>query len=558
MTTTPMRLLAIASRSSDYVEMSALASALAARGHAVTLMYFHSRSDATSEALLRGASEFERVTRVKVRLVVEEEIGQAAVAPTLHARVSSAVESGFYRLVLALRDKLLGIDRARSMRRRYPRLARILKAGYRVAGRIDKFRNIDYGGALRQLMRTIDRLTITRRWWWLLTRPFLLAGMPRLMARAAGTVAMYRGFEQFFLNAIERGGFHAVVIPEDIVGNLWPVSVKAAHACGVPALIFPYTLANKDEAFQSLKSQPDYQFANNRLAGTLYPRWRLKEKGHDLVRLPSAHILAHAELSISPPDPWMMNSGFADAICVDSQAAFDYFLGGGIPAGQMRVVGSISQDRMFERRQNRSMYVDQLREELRLEGRKPILLVSGCPNQLSGEVPFCEYRTMVDVGEHVGQCLAPLTDHYHVVVRPHPNYPEFGDMLRRFGFAVSSAPTFSLVPLCDVFVAFASATIRWAIACGIPTVNYDIFHYGYGEFAAARAVKSVSGSSEFRTLVRSLTPASAAFQALTRDAVHDSAYWSFMDGGSVYRIEEEIHRARERRRNIAKERLQHA
>ena len=46
-----------------------------------------------------------------------------------------------------------------------------------------------------------------------------------------------------------------------------------------------------------------------------------------------------------------MNSGAADRILVDSRASFEYFRAGGIPAGQMVIVGSVSQDRMHGLRQ---------------------------------------------------------------------------------------------------------------------------------------------------------------------------------------------------------------
>ncbi len=35
----------------------------------------------------------------------------------------------------------------------------------------------------------------------------------------------------------------------------------------------------------------------------------------------------------------------------------------------------------------------------------------------------------------------------------------------------------SLVPLCSLYVASVSATIRWAIACGKPVVNYDVYRF---------------------------------------------------------------------------------
>ena len=313
--------------------------------------------------------------------------------------------------------------------------------------------------------------------------------------------------------------------------------------------MLPYTLANREEAVQSLKGEEAYQTRNNDLAARLYPRWRYQQAEVDLVRLPSGHIVAHEQLGITPPDPWMMNSGFSDKILVDSEASCDYFLAGGIPRAQMVVAGSVSQDRMFNLRQRRAEHLAQLRTELGFTDAKPLLLISGCPNQLSASVPFCEFRTMAELAQYVGTTVALLAANYHLVVRPHPNFMEFGDMLERFGVRSTATPTASLVPLADLFVAFASATIRWAIACGIPSVNYDVFHYRYGDFAGAAGVATVTGKTEFRDLVRALGPGSSQLTTLAANAARDSAHWSLMDGGSLFRIEHEIHEARQRRAN---------
>lgn len=558
-TAEPLRLLVLASRPSDYTEMSELARALAGRGHLLSLIYFYSPTDPGSAAIIDGLAVLGLTPRLIAHAIDIDDVrrGQGrpgdASAPIIPLP-SQATEVGLYKLVLALRNRVLGRERALALRRHLPTVRRIFPVVYRIARLVDVVRNLPAG--FRIAWRAANEDVASWRNLWVRFRVFLNG--PKVMADAAFMEHVYRCFLAFFIETIQAETIDAMLIPEDIVGNLWPVAIKAGHLAGIPTVVFPYTLANKEEAFQSLKDQPSYQSKRNEIAAMLYPRWRLAERGEDLVRLPSAHIFAHQRLGIAPPDPWMMNSGYADVICVDSHASFDYFHAAGIPAAQMRIVGSVSQDQMFQRRQNRATSLATLRNELKLTGSKPILLVSGCPNQLVAPVPFCEFASIGDVAAYVGESLAPLTAHYHVLVRPHPNYPEFGAMLQWFGVAATMVPTSSLVPLADVFVAFASATIRWAIACGIPTVNYDVFHYGYADFAAAKGVATISGSAEFRSLLRALVPGSDPLRTLAADAAEDSAYWSLMDGGSLFRIEEEIHQARRRRKSPAKETVKNA
>jgi hypothetical protein len=551
-----MRLLVLASRPSDYVEMSTLARGLATLGHKPALIYFYAPTDPGSAAILADMRSLANQGVTAEAIDIDDvQLGQArhgeAPASAAHEQRSQAAEVGLYNLVIKFRDRVLGRRLALALRRHFPTIRRIFPVIYKVARLVDVIRNLPQG--VRLARRAVNQGLGSTQQWPLGVRVRVLFLGPKVLADATFMEHVYTRFLDFFRVTLSSAKTDAMLIPEDIVGNLWPISIKAAHEAGIPALVFPYTLANKEEAFQSLKGEAPYQTSRNQIAVMLYPRWRLVEAGADLVRLPSAHIFAHERLGISPPDPWMMNSGFSDRVCVDSPAAFDYFRAGGIPAEQLSVVGSMSQDEMAALRARRQAHLGELRAALKLTGVKPVLLISGCPNQLAASVPYCEFETIGDLAAYVGESVAPLAAHYHIVVRPHPNYPEFGAMLEPFGVVTSMAPTASLVPLADVFVGFASATIRWSIACGIPTVNYDVFHYGYGDFDTATGVTTVKGSREFRDVVRSLVPGSAILQAQLVRAQTDSAHWSVMDGKSLSRIEEEIVQARARRATMKRE-----
>src|SRR5262249_8500449 len=62
-------------------------------------------------------------------------------------------------------------------------------------------------------------------------------------------------------------------------------------------------------------------------------------------------------------------------------------------------------------------------------------------------------------------------------------------------------PTAELIPLCDLYVASISATIRWALACGIPVINYDTYRYRYGDYDAAPGLVSVESLQEFQQVI---------------------------------------------------------
>ncbi len=516
----PFHCLLVGQRPSDLVEIADTARALAGKGHRVTLLYLYASPEADAHR-----SAFDVLARLA---------GGAAAGITALSVDVLNVHAGVFerpRPLLELIDESPAPAIA-GLADTVVAPGLLAKVGRRVR---------DPKGTLTVLAEVgpamFDLATRAPVRWW--------GSLFTTARRMQDARLIYRRFHALFSRLIAEMHVDAVVIPEDIVGPVWPVLVSASHGAAIPALVCPYTLANQSEAIQSLKNEPAFQTSANAIAAHLHPSWRFRDADIDIVRLPAEHILAHAELGISPPDPWMMNSGFSDKVLVDSQASFEYFRAGGIPPEQMSIAGSVSLDRMAALRAGRAREMDALRTELGLSGSKPMLLISGCPDQLSAKVPYCEFGTMQELARSVGEALSPLAAAYHLVVRPHPNFERFGEMLEPFGIVTAGKSTASLVPLADVFIAFASATIRWAIACGIPTVNYDVFNYGYADFSAATGVAAVNDSDGFRAVVQTLVPGSAALSALRELAQHDSGHWGVMDGKGLDRIEREIESARQ-------------
>ncbi len=510
----PLTLLLVATSPSDLTELEGTARALARRGHLVTLAYFYS-----------GGSRQVHVTSLeKLRIIPTTE-------PNVQTHSVDVDQRLAQQMVVLAQDKEVTLpwsERLLNMVQLGPLLQKcrpqVRWKALRLLVRVRRHYRAWLRG-VRAVRRTVSRFMMVR-----LPTPYAVVATAQLWR-------IYKSYGTVFDSMLAQRDYHAIVVPEDIVGPFWPQLVKTGLRHRIPTIVLPYTLANQEEAFKSLRGVPDVQTSGNRLAALIYPRWRLRRDGADIVRMPSGHIFVHEWMRLAPPDPWMMNSGRANMICVDSQASFDYFRRAGIPAKRLQVTGSASQDQLAGVLQNKAEGLRQLRATLGLAGEKPLLLLSGCPNQLAGWVPHCEFADMPAVAAHLGEALRPLAAHYHLVVRPHPNYIEFGELMRPHGVHTSLLPTAELVPLADLFIAFASATIRWAAGCGIPVVNYDIFHYGYSDFAANKGVATVSEPDEFMTLLAQMAPGSASYQEAHARSQSDAAYWSVMDGRGLERIE---------------------
>ena len=135
--------------------------------------------------------------------------------------------------------------------------------------------------------------------------------------------------------------------------------------------------------------------------------------------------------------------------------------------------------------------------------------------------------------------VATLTERtdWNLVLRLHPRMPrEQFAFLEEIGGRITDEDTAHLVPLCNLYVASVSATIRWAIACGKPVVNYDVYRFGYTDYTGVPGVFTVNEKQAFVDIIQSLTndPARLAAAAAAQDAVREQ--WGRFDGGAAVRF----------------------
>ena len=87
-----------------------------------------------------------------------------------------------------------------------------------------------------------------------------------------------------------------------------------------------------------------------------------------------------------------------------------------------------------------------------------------------------------------------------------------------------------LLPVADVYVACISATICWALALGIPVVNYDCYRYRYDDYAGTRRVWTVENSSAFGVALRETLNGLAGDNAAPAATQFDCERWGVIDG----------------------------
>ena len=110
------------------------------------------------------------------------------------------------------------------------------------------------------------------------------------------------------------------------------------------------------------------------------------------------------------------------------------------------------------------------------------------PDQSTSCPAGFEFDDITDFTKQLADALQPLKARYEILMRPHPNFTEMAEVMAAHGIRTTMIDTARLVALSDLYLAFGSATIRWAISCGVPALNYDVFHYDYDDYKTVGGV----------------------------------------------------------------------
>lgn len=329
-----------------------------------------------------------------------------------------------------------------------------------------------------------------------------------------------------------------IFLAEDGVGYETATLIKAGHDRGVPSIIVPFTVANALEPAEAYFRDPAFNVNrfSNRLAAALHPNWVFEHRGQKLVRLPAPQLLAKEWWGLAPPLPWILHSGSADAIAVESRFMKDYYLREGLPARQLVETGALSDDALAETQKEAGRRRAELCAELGLPHDRRLLLCALPPDQFSISGPqadFDDYATMVRAWVESMTAMPGWT----VVVRLHPRmaYDEFR-YIEEWGVRISQRDTATLIPLCDLYVASVSATIRWAIACGKPVVNFDVYRLKWTDYDDALGVIRLEDKAAFAATLLRLASDAAYFEDVRSRQQADAPRWAHLDGRAAERL----------------------
>lgn len=330
-----------------------------------------------------------------------------------------------------------------------------------------------------------------------------------------------------------------VILPEDNFYYFTNFYVKAVHNRGGGAIIVPFTIVNMLEWAEAFYKEPshDADLMINAIIGFLFPNWCHKHQGRSLV-MPFQQVLCNEYFETTPPVPWLINSGHADAIAVESAFMHQYYLRSGIKADRLHLTGALYDDVLHHALTHAPILRQSLYKRLRLPNDRPMLLCALPPNQLAGAGRTqCDFSDYLQVLQAFLMPLRRLGSTLHCVVSLHPRIdPNALLALDLTGFHIVSDSVAELIPLSQMYIASCSATIRLAVNCGVPVINYDVYRYNYDDYKAIPGVLSIEDQAQYEQAVTTLCTLPEEYNRIREVSRNFSATHAVLDGKAGERL----------------------
>ncbi|MBE0579675.1 hypothetical protein [Devosia sp.] len=307
----------------------------------------------------------------------------------------------------------------------------------------------------------------------------------------------------------------ALVVGEDGVGGNLPW-IAEARRIGLPVYILPYEFSGRRQAEVVIGSAPEDYVASGRVArlfSLVKPQWSGIVGGRRVFRLPLRFALGYEIAGVAPPNPWAVHGGRASRLLAESPRMAAHYASDGIGRPKVVVVGSLA--------------LDDVHTSMAMKPRsQKMCIVCALPPDYTdtyGPRPYAEaMASWVDQVRRLGD----------VVIQAHPAARA---KLEGLGFAIDQTDIATLIGKCDVLVTSVSSIIRLALAAGKPVVNYDLYRFGYDDYADAKGVITTSDQADFNRAINDLAK-SDELSELQRRAESDRARWGAVDGLAHTRI----------------------
>lgn len=361
-------------------------------------------------------------------------------------------------------------------------------------------------------------------------------------AQIPGRISELRQRVRSFEQVLRGNSIDAVVLAESSPDYGAPALIDAAHRQNIPVVVAPIEQTRAHHVAENYREASHLKLKRpfNRLAAAFYPRWVLAHRGQDMVRMEAGQLLAMEWAGLAPPHPWQIVGNREDAIAVDSDITKNVYFTEGVASDRMTVTGGPEHDMLADLLPHALEKREQLYQRLGLPPNRPMLLSPLVQEHFVTGRSECDFQDLDSMVKFWVQTLGSARG-YNVIINLHPSHsyrrdPSTWNYLEQWGVKICGDDLSALVPLCDIYVAAGSTTIPWAIACGKPVINYDVYRYGTAVYASALGVLPVQEQRDFVAVLNRLTTDPAYYEEVAGLQRSCAPHWGVLDGGAAKRL----------------------
>ncbi|MBV6410848.1 MAG: hypothetical protein LC123_14205 [Burkholderiales bacterium] len=339
-----------------------------------------------------------------------------------------------------------------------------------------------------------------------------------------------------------------IVVQDGVSGNC--ALIRAARDQGVPVADFPY-------GFGTSRDFNDYIEEKN-VEGELVvldgsrrdwierncPQWIRSSPFGDVLMFPPAYIQAREKLGLSLELPWVVHGGQSDLLAAESPIMYRHYLEEGIRPGKVKLVGTLYCDVIYDVLAGSPQFGAAYRETRKIRPGHTSVLISLPPSYHKTRPGKNEFATYEAACAAIVKMVVSCENASGMISL----HPTASSELRRFvkslGLPVVDEWIIPLIPQCDIMLTTFSSTIRWAIACGKPVLNYNMYGYRCHDYDNVDGVITSPHLEEIRRNFVRLTNDGIYSEVALRQK-EDGKQWGMIDGSNFDRAYQAINDIRQ-------------
>lgn len=346
-------------------------------------------------------------------------------------------------------------------------------------------------------------------------------------------------YSQQFPSIYQTRDIQLLVFPEHNLFYFTQLLTYLGRKQKIPSIIVPFSIVNTLEWAQSFSTDPARCMTKNynKIIGALFPNWIYHFNNQSLI-LPPEIILIHEMLGISPKNPWLINSGDIDLIAVESEAMQQYYIDAGLDGNKLCQIGTLYNDILFSRQQNKTEYQKTLYLSLGLsDTSKPCILLALPPDQCDSRISKIDFGNYEDIIRFILKNLAKYSDNYNILVNLHPRIDKNSmTFLHDYPIIITENDIVDYIPIASIFIASVSATIRMAISCEVPVLNYDLYRYHYNDYENTPGVLTIYEKEDYLHLLEKLLNDPVYYKEIQAHQIISAKKWGGLDGQTGKRL----------------------